>query len=88
MTTLCVFARDIPISFFAFFAPVAVNSPVPNRLWLQLCRAKSSFENWGWEWRDMPPFSSSVGERKIMNHFVVKLFSLFWLRRSCGTVFI
>ena len=21
---------------------------------------------------DMPPFSSSVGERKIMNHFVVR----------------
>jgi hypothetical protein len=32
MTTLCAFARDIPISSFVFFAPFAVNSPVPNRL--------------------------------------------------------
>jgi hypothetical protein len=35
MTTLCAFARDIPISSFVFFAPFAVNSPVPNRLWLR-----------------------------------------------------
>ncbi len=32
----------------------------------------SSFENLGWGRRDMPPFSSSVGERKLMTHFVVK----------------
>ena len=32
---------------------------------------------------DMPPFSSSVGERKIMNHFVVKLFTRWlWLPRT------
>ena len=34
---------------------------------------RASFENWGQGWRDMPPFSSSVGERKIMNHSVVIL---------------
>jgi hypothetical protein len=38
---LCAFARDIPISFFVFFAPFAVNSPVPNRIWLRLRRADS-----------------------------------------------
>jgi hypothetical protein len=32
-----------------------------------------SFENWVWGWRDMPPFSSSVGERKLMTHFVVTI---------------
>ena len=28
-----------PFDFFAYFAPFAVNSPVPNLLWLRLCRA-------------------------------------------------
>jgi len=27
--------------------------------------------------REVPPFSSSVGERKIMDHFVVSLFPFF-----------
>ena len=31
---------------------------------------------------DMPPFSSSVGERKIMNHFVVAYYNWIALRLS------
>ena len=35
---------------------------------------------------DMPPFSSSVGERKIMNHFVViSIFLLVAVRRYFST---
>jgi hypothetical protein len=37
---LGVFAGDIPNSFFAFFAPFAVNYPIPNLLWLRLRRAR------------------------------------------------
>jgi len=33
-----------------------------------------SFEIGVGGWRDMPPFSSFVGERKLMTHFVVKDF--------------
>ena len=31
-------------------------------------------------WKEIPPFSFSAGERKIMAHFVVKSVSTFWLR--------
>jgi hypothetical protein len=42
---LGVFAGDIPISFFAFFAPFAVNYPIPNLLWLRLRHARLSVVN-------------------------------------------
>jgi hypothetical protein len=38
---------------------------------------------------DMTPFSSSVGDRKIMNHFVVSFllsFDYIWLRLRRATV--
>ena len=31
-------------------------------------------------WKEIPPFSFSAGERKIMAHFVVKSVFTFWLR--------
>jgi len=33
-------------------------------------------------WKEIPPFSFSAGERKIMAHFVVRSVFTFWLRRS------
>jgi len=58
-------ARSAPYeNFFAFFAPFAVNFPVPNPFWLRLCRAKlfavkssdseSCFEVGHGSWRDLP----------------------------------
>jgi hypothetical protein len=40
-------------------------------------------------WKESPPFSFSAGERKLMNHFVVKVV-FFWLRlcRVVSIVFV
>jgi hypothetical protein len=55
------------------------NTPVP--VWVHVVRLLSTrrppSKIWGpgdW-WREIPPFSSSVGERKIMAHFVVNTLS-------------
>lgn len=34
----CVITGDLPPCLFVFFAPFAVNDPIPNLLWLWLCR--------------------------------------------------
>ena len=39
-------------------------------------------------WKEIPPFSFSAGERKIMAHFVVRCLFLLWLRRSRAGIFV
>jgi len=39
-------------------------------------------------WKEIPAFSFSAGERKIMAHFVVKSVSTFWLRLRRAVSFV
>jgi len=39
-------------------------------------------------WKEIPPFSFSAGERKIMAHFVVKSVFTFWLRLRPAVAFV
>jgi len=36
-------------------------------------------------WKESPPFSFSVGERKIMAHFVVRIEFYFMRQKICAT---